>query len=308
MLGNDLFQRSGRMHGTHSEIRRCLGSGILAGVLLGGGMPGLAQAAAVHVRQQLHATHVAPGAQGQAVLRINRRAHAALRVDARNLGREDTFDVSVGGVRIGTLTTNAAGNGRARFDTQPVGHDQLLGTDPRGKQVTVSDHAGEDQLTGDIPDASLDPTAVRCCLADGDHTECDAIQAAECQSRGGLNMGTGSCLPNPCAGSGLPTDLVRCCRPGSEHPECEEVTPGDCSAAGGTNIGAGACDPDPCVPAASDAVRCCVAGDRTIDCEHLTGDHCSAAGGQSAGPGVCDPNPCASSAGGAFVGSRASGR
>jgi hypothetical protein len=281
-----------------------LGAVALLGVTSGG-----AWAAGVHVRQALRATDVTPAARGQAVLRINRRAHGWLRLEVRNLGPDDTFDVSVGGIPIGTVTTNAAGNGRTRFSTQPGAHEQLLGTDPRGKRATVSDHAGEDRLTGSIPGDSLDPTAVRCCVAGSDRVECEAVQPAECQARGGTDLGAGSCLPDPCPGSTPPAaGDVRCCRPDGEHAECERASASDCSVAGGTNVGPGACDPDPCVLPPSDVVRCCVAHDHEAECEHMTADHCTAAGGRSAGPGACDPDPCASSAGGAFVGEGASSR
>ena len=46
---------------------------------------------------------------------------------------------------------------------------------------------------------SDDEDDVRCCLpGDGAHDDCDHQSAGDCAAAGGLDMGPGSCEPNPC--------------------------------------------------------------------------------------------------------------
>ena len=48
-------------------------------------------------------------------------------------------------------------------------------------------------------DGGEDGDAVRCCLpGSGVHDDCDQQSASDCSDAGGLNMGHGSCEPNPC--------------------------------------------------------------------------------------------------------------
>src|SRR5207302_8246667 len=84
------------------------------------------------ISEKLTATAAAPGARGRAVV-VVRDSHRTVRVAARGLQRRTTHDVILDRVKIGTLTTSGRGNGRARFRSRP--HDQLLGTDPRGKTL-----------------------------------------------------------------------------------------------------------------------------------------------------------------------------
>ena len=106
-----------------------------------------------------------------------------------------------------------------------------------------------------------------CCVPDSEEPECDETSAAEepecdetsaaeCAAENGVNLGSGSCDPNPCAPS-PPANVVQCCvsegdqgeREGeqeTEAPECEELTADHCTAEGGTAIGTGSCDPNPC--------------------------------------------------------------
>src|SRR5260370_32862023 len=77
--------------------------------------------AAVHVRQSLRSTGVNPNATGMALLKI--RGHGssmsgAFRVVGRHLEPNAKFGIRVSGVQIGTLTTNGAGSGTARFSSQ----------------------------------------------------------------------------------------------------------------------------------------------------------------------------------------------
>ena len=129
---------------------------------------------AVHaatVKQTLHATGVVAGAQGQASVALggsaSRGRHGKLKVVARHLPPGKSFSVSVAGVRVGTLMTNGAGSGSASFSNPQKGHAQLLGVDPQGHVVEVSDDQGEDVLEGDMPDDN-NQGDIQCCLADDD--------------------------------------------------------------------------------------------------------------------------------------------
>ena len=170
------------------------------------------------VREDLTATSAAPaGARGRTVVRV-RNEDGRLTVVAKDVGRDTTFDVILDGVKIGTLTTTGGGNGRAHFRTRPHGHDQLLGTDPRGKMLILRSADGADVLVADIP-AATDPTPddpddddVICCLPDDSGEECEDRTAAECAAQGGRDLGPGSCIPNPCDGGPAPDDVI-CCLP-----------------------------------------------------------------------------------------------
>jgi hypothetical protein len=158
--------------------------------------------------------------------------------------------VTLDGVRIGGFTTRRGGAGRARFDTRPRGSDQLLGVDPRGKVVALVSAGGAVVLQTTVGSGTLDPNDVRCCLPDDSGPECEDRTATECAAAGGVDLGPGSCLPNPCSSPALPpAGDIRCCIPDDSGPECEDRTPAECSAQGGVNIGAGSCDPNPCLPA-----------------------------------------------------------
>ncbi len=234
-----------------------------------------------------------------------------LKVLARGLSPGKSFDISVAGVRIGTLTTNGAGTGMAGFSNPRRGHAQLLGMDPRGHLLEVSDDQGEDVLEGDMPDDTQGQGDIQCCLPDDDGTECEETSPAECTAENGMNMGAGSCFPDPCPTSPPSEDIV-CCIPDSEEPACDETDAADCAAQNGANLGAGTCEPNPCAPTMPGVIRCCVPenddaqGDANQqgnagECEQLTAADCSDEGGTSQGPGSCEPNPCVSSASGAFL-------
>ena len=252
--------------------------------------------AGVKVKKPLQPTLVNPDAGGQATALIKGKGNTRkgkLRVSGLKLSPNTDYTVRLAGVPIGTLTTDAAGNGKAKFSTRPGPLEQPLGTDPFGKTVEVENDQGEDELDADLPDAPVDPSAVQCCVADGEETECEEMTADECTAANGTNLGAGSCVPNPCATDG--EDIV-CCLPGEDGADCEETDTGDCSQAGGVSLGAGSCDPNPCatVPPA-DVIRCCVVDDDgEQECEELTADHCTAENGTNIGAGSCgEPNPCA---------------
>ena len=271
--------------------------------------------AASHVRTSLTATSKDPDARGRASL-VVRGSHGKLKVAGQRLKRGATFEVVVNTVRIGTLTTGKGGSGKARFSTRARGRDQLLGVDPRGKLLEVRDEDGDDVLETEMPDDSQ-PGEIRCCVANEGGTECESKSPEECDAHHGVNMGAGSCMPNPCENPA--TDHVRCCIPDHDEdgPECEDLTADTCSLEGGVNIGpgdgSGNCENDACgpTPPAGDEIRCCIAGrsishdgsedNGEVECERLTADACAALHGTNLGAGSCEIDPCAASPSGAFV-------
>src|SRR5262249_12459749 len=121
---------------------------------------------AATVKQPLHATVVAPGAQGKTSFALggnaSRGRRGKLKVVVRHLSPGKSFGISVAGVRIGTLTTNGAGSGSASFSNPQKGHSQFLGVDPQGHLVEVSDDQGEDVLEGDMPEDN-NQDDIQCC-------------------------------------------------------------------------------------------------------------------------------------------------
>lgn len=266
---------------------------------------GRAQAGGVRVKQDLAVTGVDPDASGKARVRINGPGNdlrGELDVRVRRLDGGAPFEVDLHGVRIGTLTTSGGGRGRARFRTQPrSSRDQLLGVDPRGKSLQVRDASGDPVMEADIPDDTMDPTKIRCCLPDdsdaGDQPECEDRTPDECTAAGGVNLGAGSCLPNPCEGATPPPpeEHIVCCIPDDHGAQCEDRSPASCSEHGGVNLGAGTCDPNPCpatVPPAPETIQCCLPEGSEVECEDRTPEMCAEHGGTNMGPGTCTPNPC----------------
>src|SRR5207244_439931 len=150
------------------------------------------------------------------------------------------FGVRLGGVRLGTLSTNARGKGSARFSSRPGPREQTLGTDPRGKHLEVSDDQGEDVLRDDVPEQ------VACCLPDDNGMECENRNADECQHEGGTAPGPASCTPNPCGRTPPEEDEIRCCIPDDSGAECERTTAAECADRHGVKVDT--CDPNPCAP------------------------------------------------------------
>src|SRR5215831_16160912 len=248
---------------------------------------------AATVKQPLHTTVVAPGAQGKASFALggsaSRGRRGKLKVSARHLPPGKSFFVSVAGVRIGTLTTNGGGTGSASFSNPQKGHSQFLGVDPQGHLVEVSDDQGEDVLEGDMPEDN-DQGDIQCCLAGDDgEAECDETTPADCAAHNGADMGAGSCFPNPCVTSPGGAFIV-CCTPDDDGPECEETSAAECAGEDGVNLGAGICELNPCAPTMPGVIRCCVPenddaqGDENQqgnagECEQLTATDCSDEGG-----------------------------
>jgi len=306
-----------REHSRERWFRRAIAVGVLAAL----GALGPEASAGVRIKRTLQPTAADPDAQGQAVLSIMHHGGLGkLSVRGRRLDPSATFGILVGGVRIGTLSTNTGGKGRASFSSKPGPRDQMLGVDPGGKHLEVTDENGEDVLDDDMPD-DTEPGAMACCLPDGGETECEDLTPNECQNEGGMApmSGAASCMPDPCATSS--GEDTRCCLPNDGEAECEETTSAECSAEQGMDIGMGSCDPNPCMQPAPGVERCCIPQDdqgeqegedqnqtqnEPPECEQLTPAHCGDEGGKSIGAGSCDPNPCASPSG-AFVDGPVSG-
>lgn len=276
---------------------RVVFSPTLIGLTAFAAVAAVAPARALGVRQTLVATGADADASGKAALAVKKRKGTLtgqLTVSAKKLDDTGTFEVTVDGVRLGTLESNARGKGKARFRTTPrAGKDQLLGIDPRGRTIAIVRSDGVSVLLGTMSRSSLDDGDVRCCLPDDSGPECEDRTPAECAAEGGVDLGPGSCLPNPCEGSTPGTDVV-CCLPDDSGPECEDRTPAECAAQGGVSLGSGTCTPNPCapIPPPDGDVRCCLPDDSGTQCEDRTAAECAAQGGVNLGPGSCTPNPC----------------
>jgi hypothetical protein len=278
-------------------------------VALGMGLATASAGAAVHVNQTLSPTSFAPKASGKASLALKTASNGRLRLAARKLPAGATFDVVANGIKVGTLDTGKRGSGKARLSTRPHGAEGLLGFEPRGATLAVRDGDGNDVLEGTMPDDSVDPSEVACCLPDDGKVECEDRTADECTAKGGTVAATATCLPNPCGDAPPPAGgEVICCLADSatgafadDDPEveCEDRTPAECAAQGGTVVQATSCDPNPCAPVSPPTVVvCCTPEDEgEMECELRTPDHCAARNGTVSTATSCDPNPCGGSGG-----------
>ena len=212
--------------------------------------------ATVKTKQALTATAAAPGARGEARFVLRGTTNGRLRVVVKKLASKASYEVIVGGIKVGTIETNNGGTGRIRFSSQPKGNDHMLGFDPRAATVDVRSEGGDDVLSGTLSDdGSPDPGDIVCCIPDDGGTECEDRTADECAAEGGTASDAASCLPNPCAGAPAPGVDVVCCIADDGGPECEDRTADACAAQGGTVIDATDCSANPCAatpPAAGD--------------------------------------------------------
>jgi hypothetical protein len=251
----------------------------------------------VVVKEPLATSGVDANAHGRARLILQTDADGRFEVVVKALTPDTTFAVVVNDVQVGTLTTTGGGNGKARFRTRVRGHDQLLGFDPRGQRVVVRDAAGEDVLTGTIPDDSVDPTEVACCLPDGEEAgevECEDRTPDDCTAAGGTVATAATCLPNPCEAAPPGGSDIVCCLPENDGAECEDRTQDQCTQEGGMVVMGTSCDPNPCAPTPPvNEVQCCVPEDSGFECEDRTQTECGAEGGTDMGAGTCSPDPCA---------------
>ena len=170
-------------------------------LLLVGMAAGTSVAAPIVVRQTLRASGDDADARGKAIFKVRgkgSRRSGTLVVTAAKLERRSSLEVTIDGVRIGTLPTSGRGAGHARFRTAPRGDDQLLGIDPRGRTIALVGPGGAAVLAAGLPSKGLDPGDVRCCVPDDSGPECEDRTVAECAAQGGVNIGAGSCAPNPC--------------------------------------------------------------------------------------------------------------
>jgi hypothetical protein len=275
-----------------SKSWRTLGA-LAVGVLVVSARPAMA---GERLKQAL--TPVADAsARGLTRLVLKASDNGRFEVQVRKLDPNTTYEILVGGVKVGTLSTRGGGSGRVRFRSRPRGHDLLLGFDPRGQVLTVRSSTGADALVGTVPGGSTgNPSGnVVCCIPDDRGSECEDRTADECTAQGGTVSTATSCLPNPCADA-PPVDAdVVCCLPDDSGPECEDRTAAECAAQGGMAVQATSCQPNPCAatPPADGDTRCCLPDDSGAECEDRTPAQCIARGGTDMGPGSCTPNPCA---------------
>jgi len=303
------FERKGGSMRTARANTPCR-SLIAIAAILALGLVAAPASASKRVKQSLSATDTDQNARGRAQLFLSSDQDGKFEVLVKKLDPDVTFDVIVNGVKVGTLTTTGGGDGRARFRTQPRGDDQLLGFDPRGATVIVRNAAGENVLTGTVPDQTESDEVACCTTRDhGDHegeVECEDRTADECTAEGGTVAAAASCIPNPCAGAPPPAGEVTCCIPDHEDDggevECEDRTADECANEGGIVVTATSCDPNPCSPTpAAPEIVCCVPDDgdrhRSPDdgpeCEVITADRCTARSGTQSTAASCDPDPCA---------------
>lgn len=169
-------------------------------------------AMAVDVARPLRATSAAPGATGSLRERSTvgssartARAQRTLVVKAKSLAPRSTYQVRLSGKPIGTLATDSTGSGRAVFSTRTRGGAQALTVDPRGRLVSVNDSKGDDVLEGEVDDPTT-PGGIQCCLNTTEEQGCDSLLPADCAAAGGIDMGAGTCEPDPCAQQGDDTD------------------------------------------------------------------------------------------------------
>ena len=259
--------------------------------------PGTAHAG-VRVKQKLSSTSFAPKARGNAKLSLKSDAKGVFSIAARRLAASADYDVVVGGIKVGAITTNGHGAGKVAFGTTKRGKRGLLGFDPRGRSLAVRDHDGNDVLDCDMPDD--DAGEVACCVPDDDGVECKHRTPDDCTADGGTPSSASGCFPDPC---GPQTGTVVCCIVDStcgafvdDDPQVgcrDDVTAERCATKGGTVIDATSCEPNPCAPVPPVAlVTCCVPDDGELECQFRTPDRCAAKGGTVTTAATCDPNPC----------------
>lgn len=287
-------------------ITQGLGLAVALGALLQMGGPALARE---HIEQQLDSPSGARAA-GRARVVMHSDSDGRLVLKVRGLAPDQSYDVLVGNVKVGTLQTTGGGGGAVRFRTQPRGHDLMLGFDPHGALITIRSASGEDVLIGSVPTSpggSADN--VVCCVPDDRGAECEDRTADECTAQGGTVVAATSCLPNPCADAPPTQTDVVCCIPDDSGNECEDRTPAECAAQGGLVVSATSCTDNPCAatPPADPEVRCCLPDDSGAECEDRTSAQCAAQGGIDLGPGSCTPNPCAGAAPATLTANDASG-
>jgi len=257
-------------------------------------------------RVALAPTAADANASGRARLSIKSPSDGQFEVKIRRLDPNTTYQLIVGGVHVGDITTTGGGNGKVRFRSRPRNDRDLpLGFDPQNATIVVRSAAGVDVLTASFPDANPgNDDDVVCCIPDDSGPECEDRTPDECAAQGGTVVaGATSCLPNPCDGAAPVDPDIVCCLPDDSGPECEDRTQAECLAGGGVVVSATSCVSNPCaaIPPADPDVVCCLpdnGGDGAAECEDRTADACIAAGGTVSSATSCTPDPCGGTAGG----------
>ena len=161
-----------------SRMKATLWSGAVAIGALCSLAPASSAVAKTHVKEALTATSAAPHARGRATLALKTVSKGRFGVSAKGLAKNATFDLVVGGIKVGSFATNAAGGGKIKLSTHPKGSDAFLGVDPRGKSIAVRDEHGEDDLEGNMPDDDDSASgAFVCCKAEDGHSSHGHVSA-----------------------------------------------------------------------------------------------------------------------------------
>ena len=268
----------------------------LVATLVAGFGAAISEAASSKGRADLSPSASMPEAKGKASVSVKQWSKGKFKLSARGLSSSASYELLVGGIKVGEIHTNKGGSGKARFANPQGRNDDLLGFDPRGESIEVRDASGNDVLTGNMSTDDV-ATEVTCCIPhEGGGAECEDRSAADCATANGTVVAAGSCLPDPCGATPPVGVSTVCCVPDDSGPECDDISQSACAMRGGVMIEATSCAlPNPCAgtpPPADDHVQCCVAGSSGIECEDRTVALCAAAGGINKGPGTCTPNPC----------------
>jgi len=119
-------------------------------------------------RVALAPTAADANASGRARLSIKSPSDGQFEVKIRRLDPNTTYQLIVGGVHVGDITTTGGGNGKVRFRSRPRNDRDLpLGFDPQNATIVVRNAAGVDVLTATLPDANPDnDDDVVCCIPD----------------------------------------------------------------------------------------------------------------------------------------------
>jgi hypothetical protein len=295
----------------------------IAGFVVSDVRPAMADSTA-SVSKALTPTSSFAGASGKLRVRLHAKpvsgatgTQGSFSVSARHLPTDSSsFDLIVGGAKVGSVQANSAGNGSASFSTTPHGRSALLGVDPRGKTVVVRDTAGSgaDVLVGTVPDDDAGSEA--CCTTDGEgESECEDVSpdpttgVVTCNGTIPLDANgapINSCLPDPCTTTVPPPPpgtATVCCVADSGDEEAQNTECDDgldqCAANGGVLVqvqlpadfqqGDDPCDLNPCQSVTPNPPPppsfCCVAQSsddssevEAPECEDMSADACASIG------------------------------
>ena len=196
---------------------------------------GTSEAASSRAKTDLSPTAPASDAKGRASALVKQFSEGRLRISARHLAPTASYELLVGGIKVGEIHTNRRGMGKARFANPKGRKDDLLGFDPRGEAIELRDPSGDDVLTGNMP-TDDDPAEVTCCIPHEGGAECEDRTETDCAAANGTVVTAGSCLPDPCGATPPPGVSTVCCIPDDSGPECDDLSQAACAMRGGVLV------------------------------------------------------------------------